>query len=71
MISQITEPISKIQTPFDRFNSPVREISKNGVSFDLEVIDNVTGQVKVGMFDFSGLMTSTNKMSVLSGNKTN
>ena len=32
VISQTTGPISKIQTPFD---SPVRELSKYGVKFDL------------------------------------
>ena len=51
VISQTTGPISKIQTPFD---SPVRELSKRDVKFDLDVTDDVTGQVKVRMFDFSG-----------------
>ena len=29
------------------------------MNFDLEVTDDVIGQDKVGMFDFSGLVTST------------
>ena len=52
MISRTTGPISKIQTPFGR---PAHGLSKHGVKFDLEVTDNVTGQVKVRMLDFSGL----------------
>ena len=52
MISQTTGPISKTQAPFD---SPVRELSKHGAKFDLEVTNDVTGQVKVRMFDFFGL----------------
>ena len=35
--------------------------------FDLEVTDDVTGQVKVRIFDFSGLMTLTSKISMLKG----
>ena len=38
------------------------ELSKHSVKFDIEVIDNVTGQVKVGIFDFSGLVTSSSKL---------
>ena len=41
MISKTTGPITKIQTPFD---SPVRELSKHGVKFDLDVTDDATGQ---------------------------
>ena len=66
MISQTTGPISKIQTPF---NSPIHEISKHGVKFDLEVTDDVTGQVKDGMFNFLLLVTSASKVSMLSTNK--
>ena len=66
VICQTTGPISKIQTPFD---SPVRELSKHGVKFDLDVTDNVKGQVKVRMFDFSGLVTSASTISMLSANK--
>ena len=52
--------ISKIQMPFD---IPVRELSKYGVKFDLHVTADVTGRVKLGMFDISGLVTSASKMS--------
>ena len=43
-ISQTTGPISKLQMSF---NSPVRELPVQGQKFDLEVTDDVTGQVKV------------------------
>ena len=46
-------------TPMD---SPVCELSKHDVEFDLEVTDDVTGQVKVEMFDISGLVTSATKI---------
>ena len=39
--------------------------------FDPEVTDDVTGQVKVRIFDFSGLVTSASKISMLSANKAN
>ena len=68
MISQTTGPISKTQTPFD---SPLRELSKHGVEYDLEVTDDVTGRVKVGMFDISGFVTSASKISMFSANKAN
>ena len=67
-ISQTTEPISKFQTPFD---SPVRELPVQGQKFDPEVTDDVTGQVKVRIFDFSDLVTSASKISMLSANKAN
>ena len=67
-ISQTTGPISKFQTPFD---SPVRELPVQGEKFDPEVTDDVTGQVKVRIFDFSGLVTSASKISMLSANKAN
>ena len=67
-ISQTTGPISKFQTPFD---SPVRELPVQGQIFDLEVTDDVTGEVKVRIFDFSGLATSASKISMLSSNKAN
>ena len=70
MIFQTTGPISKIQTTFDSMYC-TREISKHGAKFHLEVIDDVTGHVKVGMFDFSGLVTSARKISMLSANKAN
>ena len=53
-ISKTSGPISKFQTPFD---SPVRELTEQCQKFDLEVTDDVTGQVKVRIFDFSGLVT--------------
>ena len=65
---QSTEPISKIQMPFD---STVRELSKHGEKFNLDVTDNVTGQVKVRMFDFSGLVTSMSIILMLNENKAN
>ena len=68
MISQTTGPISKIQTPF---NSPERELSKHGLKFDLDVTDDVTGQVKVRMFDFSVLVTLVSTILMLSANKVN
>ena len=68
MISQTAGPISKIQRSFD---SPARELFKHGVKFDLEVTDDVTGQIKVRMFDFSDLVTSANKLSMLTANKAN
>ena len=67
-ISQNTGPISKFQTPF---YSPVRELPVQSQKFDLEVTDDVTGQVKVRIFDFSGLVTSASKISMLSANKAN
>ena len=68
MISQTTGPIPKIQTFFD---SSLRELFKHGLKFDLEVTDDVTCQVKVKMFDFSGLETSASIISMLSANKAN
>ena len=67
-ISQTTGPISKFQTPFD---SPVRELPVHGQKFDPEVTDDVTGQVKIRIFDFSGLVISASKISMLSANKAN
>ena len=66
VMSQTAGPISKIQAPVD---SPLRELFKNGVKFDLDVIDDISGQVQVGMFDFLGLATSASKISTLSANK--
>ena len=67
-ISQTAGPISKFQTPFD---SPVRELPVQGKKFDPEVTDDVTSQVKVRIFDFSSLVTSASKISMLSANKAN
>ena len=41
------------------------------MKFDLEVTDDVTGQVKVSMFNFSGLVTSASTISLSSANKVN
>ena len=38
---------------------------------DLGVTSNVTGQVKVKMFDISGLVTSVSKIAMLNTNKAN
>ena len=38
---------------------------------DLGVTSDVTGQVKIKMFDNSGLVTSTSKIAMLSTNKAN
>ena len=62
--SQTTGPISKFRTPLD---SPRRELPEQGIKFDLEVTDDVTGQVKVRIFDFSGLVTWASKISMLKG----
>ena len=67
-ISQTTGPISKFQTPFD---NPVRELPVQDKKFDPEVTDDVTGQVKVRVLDFSGLVTSASKILILSANKSN
>ena len=68
-ISQTTGPISKFQTAFD---SPVRDLPVQGKKVEPEVTDDVTGQVKVRIFDFSGLVTSASKISsMLSANKAN
>ena len=67
-ISQTTGTISKFQTPFD---SPGRELSEQRKTFDFEVTDDVTGQVKVNIFVFSGLMSLASKISMLSANKVN
>ena len=61
-------PAGKFQTPFD---SPVRELPVQGQKFDPEVTADVTGQVKVRIFDFSGLATSASKISMLSAKKAN
>ena len=59
---------SRFQTPFD---SPGRELSEQRKPFDVEVTDDVTGQVKVNIFVFSGLMSLASKISMLSANKVN
>ena len=49
----------------------MRELPEQGQTFDLEVTDDVTSQVKVRIFDFSDLVTSASKLSMLSANKVN
>ena len=34
------------------FNSPVRQLTKHGVKFDLDITDDVTSRDEVRMFDF-------------------
>ena len=60
--------IYKIQQPFD---SLVRKLSKHGEKIGLEITDDVTGQVKVGMLDISDFVTLASKISMLSANKAN
>ena len=67
MISQTTGLISKIQT----FVSPVHELSKHGVKFNLEVTNDISGQVEVRMLDFLGLVTLTSTILMFSANKAN
>ena len=57
-----------MQTPFE---STIRERSKHGVKFDLEVTDDVTGRIKVGIFDISGLATWASKIYMLIANEAN
>ena len=67
LIPETTGPILKIQAAFE---SP--ETTAKGKHFtDLGITSDVTGQVKVKMFDFSGLVTSASKISMLSSNKAN
>ena len=56
---------------FKRHSIRVRELSKHGVKFDLEVTNDVTDQAKVSMFDFSGFLTSASTISLLNAHKTN
>ena len=49
----------------------IRELPVQGQKFHPEVTDDVTGQVKVRIFDFSDLVTSASKISMLSANKAN
>ena len=46
-------------------------MSKHGAKIDVDVTDDDTGQVKVGTFDFSGLVTLASKISMWSANKAN
>ena len=68
VISQTAGPISKIQTPFDSTWTfqPWCEIWPRGHRSG-QLTQQVTGQVKVRMFDFSGLVTSASTISILKG----
>ena len=52
-------------------DSPVRELPEQVQKNYPEITDDVTGQVKVRIFYFSGLVTSASKISMLSANKAN
>ena len=66
LISESTGPIVKIQAAFE---SPGKNRRRKTNFIDLGVTNDVTGQVKVKMFDFSGLVTSASKIAMLSSNK--
>ena len=68
LISEINGPILKIQTAFER---PGKNCRGKTNFIDLGVTSDVTGQVKVKMFDISGLVTSASKIAMLSTNKAN
>ena len=61
-ISGTTGPIYKTQAAFD---SPGQFIEQKIKNVDLGVTDDVTGQVKVKMFDHSLWMGSARKISTL------
>ena len=67
-ISQTTGPISKIQTPLD---SAGHELTDQGrkFKFDLKVIDDVTGQVKMLKIDILGLVALARKSTLLDANE--
>ena len=68
LISEITGPILKNQAAFE---SPGKNCRGKTNFIDLGVTSDVTGQVKVKMFDISGLVTSASKIAMLSTNKAN
>ena len=86
-VSRVTHPVGggggavsttpwspKLQNRFPKFKCHsilVRELCKHGVIFDPNVTDDVTGQVKVRMFDFSVLVTLASTILMLSARKTN
>ena len=61
LISESTGPIKKIQAEFE---SPGKNAEGKTNCIDLGVTNDVTGQVKVKMFDFSGLVTSASKIAM-------
>ena len=68
LIFETTGPILKIQAAFE---SPEKNCRRKTNFIDLGVTSDVTGQVKVKMFDISGLVTSASKIAMLSTNKAN
>ena len=68
LISETTGPILKIQAAFE---SPGKNCRAKTNFIDLGVTSDVTGQVKVKMFDISGLVTLASKIAMLSTNKAN
>ena len=67
LISETTGPILKIQAAFE---SPGKNCQGKKI-IDLGVTSDVTGQVKVKMFDISVLVTSASRIAMLSTNKAN
>ena len=67
LISETIGPIVKIQAAFES----LEKLSGKTNFIDLGVTSDVTSQVKVKMFDFSGLVTSASKIAMLSSNKAN
>ena len=68
LISETTGPILKLQAAFESLE---KNCGRKTDFHDLGVTSDVTGQVKVKMFDISGLVTSASKISMLSANKAN
>ena len=62
---------STITTTTSRPLKALKKLSKDNKFNYLGVTSDVTGHVKVKMFDFSCLVTSTNKIAMLSSNKAN
>ena len=67
-ISETTGAILKIQAAFE---NPGKNCRWKTNFIDIGVTSDVTGQVKVKMFDISGLVTSASKIAMLSTNKAN
>ena len=61
-----TGPILKIRAAFE---SPGKTVEGKTYFIDLGCTSDATGQVKVKMFDYSGLVTSASKIAMLSSNK--
>ena len=55
----------------EALESPGKNCRRKTNFIDLGVTSDVTGQVKVKMFDISGLVTSASKIAMLSTNKAN